>query len=550
MIQPSEGLKPPSHPVSTASSPHIEQGTDIAPGGLEFLVQADGAFFALAQLDGHLASEDIDLFLEDSQGAPCGKVVGSARRGNGKTTAVFCGDSMLLTGAAWYRLGLQARQPLASMVQHAVARNKAWRAPTHRWPRLWAYVRRGMFLLASGQFAVLTEKIGRYRSPAMSPPSGDGDDIQAWLARLVGERGLVLMVDHGLGGGATRYCQNSVAAHLQTGDAVLVVTSEPLSGNYVLNLHTGDGVELRRATDLSALLEIPQRLRLAHIVYNTAALFVSPLALVALMIRLQQASGATLQVLFHDYFPVCPSFFLLGADGRYCGVPDEQACRRCLPHNRSMPVPLRHYRHYDPILWRQVWQCLLVVADNSIAFSNASAAILRKVWPELDEARMQVVPHQADALTEQPVVIRQARNLHIGIVGQIGPHKGIEVISELAKAIRRRKLKVRISVIGSVEARMDRQIVSQTGHYKREDMPGLIAESGANVMLFPSIWPETFSYVVQELMALQLPVACFDMGAPAERVRHYEKGLILGECDADTILDQLTAFHKQLYPGG
>src|SRR5690606_11111717 len=130
--------------------------------------------------------------------------------------------------------------------------------------------------------------------------------------------------------------------------------------------------------------------------------------------------------------------------------------------------------------------------------SQASADIVRKVWPWVDAARLQVVPHQAEPLNAEPVVVRNTQVLHIGIVSQLGFHKGIDVIAALAKAIRRRGLDIRISVIGSVEAPVDSRVISQSGSYKREDLQRLIAESGANVMLFPSVWPETFSYVVQE----------------------------------------------------
>lgn len=67
-------------------------------------------------------------------------------------------------------------------------------------------------------------------------------------------------------------------------------------------------------------------------------------------------------------------------------------------------------------------------------------------------------------------------------------------------------------------------------------------------MLFPSIWPETFSYVAQELVELDLPVACFDLGAPAERLRNYSKGMILKETTASAILDDLISFHRRIYP--
>ncbi len=39
-----------------------------------------------------------------------------------------------------------------------------------------------------------------------------------------------------------------------------------------------------------------------------------------------------------------------------------------------------------------------------------------------------------------------------------------------------------------------------------------------------------------------LPVACFDLGAPAERVRNYEKGLIISKIDAETALREIEGF--------
>lgn len=536
----------------------MDQSTEQIPQKLEFLVQADGAFFAQALCASEAGGSDLQLFLENSKGELCGVVPGAMGRGSsggsgGTAAVVFCADSTLLTAARYYRLGGQPRQKLAPLLRHGIAPDKAWRSksPTQRVVRIMPYVRRGLALLASGQFSAVLEKSRRYLSASrVTPPVVEGESLQAWIERLVpGQARLVLMVDHGLGGGATHYCRKIIAEALQEGEVALLVTSDPLGGSCILNLHSGAEVNQRRSDDLSALYPLPEWRRLTRIVYNTAGLFVFPLALVALMIQLQRRSEAKLTVLFHDYFPLCPSIFLIGLSGSYCGVPDDATCRRCLPNNTSMPEPLRHYRHYDPVYWRQAWGCLLPIADDIVAFSHASTDIVRKVWPELNTTRLRVVPHEADLRNEQPVRVVNTAQLHIGIVGQIGPHKGVAVITALAAAIKRRKLNIRISVIGDVEASVDSAVVSETGHYEREDLPQLLADSGANVMLFPSVWPETFSYVVQELMTLQLPVACFDMGAPAERVRDYGKGLILASSDADTMLDQLMAFHKRLYSG-
>jgi len=64
--------------------------------------------------------------------------------------------------------------------------------------------------------------------------------------------------------------------------------------------------------------------------------------------------------------------------------------------------------------------------------------------------------------------------------------------------------------------------------------------------LLPSIWPETFSYVAEELMQLGVPLAVFNMGAPAERVAQYENGMVIDRVDAAHALQQLRAFHAKL----
>jgi glycosyltransferase involved in cell wall biosynthesis len=97
-----------------------------------------------------------------------------------------------------------------------------------------------------------------------------------------------------------------------------------------------------------------------------------------------------------------------------------------------------------------------------------------------------------------------------------------------------------------LEGSCDSNIVSQTGSYERSELVEKIEGSGANVFLFPSVWPETFSYVTQELMCLDVPIVCFDLGAPAERVRQYAKGWVIPLAHADVILDDIISFHDAI----
>ena len=69
-----------------------------------------------------------------------------------------------------------------------------------------------------------------------------------------------------------------------------------------------------------------------------------------------------------------------------------------------------------------------------------------------------------------------------------------------------------------------------------------------NVILFPSIFPETFSYVTSEAMKMKMPIAYFDIGAVPEKLKSYKKGSLLGLNMAhEEIIDALNALNKRTY---
>jgi len=84
------------------------------------------------------------------------------------------------------------------------------------------------------------------------------------------------------------------------------------------------------------------------------------------------------------------------------------------------------------------------------------------------------------------------------------------------------------------------------GSYELSELPQLIQNSGANVFLLPSIVPETFSFVCEELMHLGVPLVVFDIGAPPERVASYSRGLVVHYVSPDDLLARLIAFHTDL----
>ena len=85
-------------------------------------------------------------------------------------------------------------------------------------------------------------------------------------------------------------------------------------------------------------------------------------------------------------------------------------------------------------------------------------------------------------------------------------------------------LDVNVVVIGDITESIHSKHFIATGRYKLDNLPSIIKEHDIDTFLVPFIYPETFSYTTQEIM-MELPLMVFDLGAPAERVRKYDKGV-------------------------
>jgi glycosyltransferase involved in cell wall biosynthesis len=157
-----------------------------------------------------------------------------------------------------------------------------------------------------------------------------------------------------------------------------------------------------------------------------------------------------------------------------------------------------------------------------------------------------VVPHRVDFVPARLPVLDHSAPLVIGVIGQISEQKGALVVQELLARIDRDHPDVRVVVIGEIEIPIKSPRLHVTGTYRREDLVELIEANRINLAFFPSICPETFSYVTEEMIRLELPIVAFDLGAPGERLRGYGKGRVCSEVSAESALSTLLGFHEEL----
>jgi GT2 family glycosyltransferase/glycosyltransferase involved in cell wall biosynthesis len=371
------------------------------------------------------------------------------------------------------------------------------------------------------------------------------DFLLLYIVAHLAERKTVLVVDHALGGGANLYREQLVQKYAAQGHPVLLLTYECHAQRMRLDFSFREYKIDLTLTSLNDLVQLGKLMPFDEVFYNNAVSYSDPLAVAEALILIKKATRAKLIVSFHDYFPVCPSYTLINSEGRYCKVPDDDdVCERCLTDSKPELVrrPAGGIAH-----WRRIWGSLIKEADTALCFSEDTARLVQKAHPSAG-AKIAICPHKVDYLPYRFPKIDLDANLHIGVVGSINYAKGADVVRRIGEIIQERSLKIRITVVGVIwREDLLPKSVRVTGAYTRETLAELLERENINMCFLPSVWPETFSYVTEELMQLKMPLCCFDLGAPADRVRLYSLGrILLSTDDPNSALDEIIEFYECL----
>ena len=354
----------------------------------------------------------------------------------------------------------------------------------------------------------------------------------------------MLIIDHDLGGGANEFRRQMGSGARAAGRTVITIC--PHIGGQSLRAHVefaGQSATYLSEDQTSGLQALLLRLENAHIVCNELVGWPEPLQMQRLLAQ-ETPSSCRLSILFHDYFAVCPSQTLLNHAGLYCGVPDDlDACRVCLKQNvHAQPTTS------DIAEWRRAWQSLLDRADTIEFFSQSSLAIAQRALT-LDPEKVNVRGHTALPHAWEGAVRPAAGGpLILALVGAINFAKGAALLKPLSRHLGKVDPDARLVIIGEIdpEFQFEARNVTVHGRYDRDDLEDLICRYGVQVCVVASIWPETFSYVTQELMLLGMPIVAFDLGAPAERLRHYELAELTDAHTPDAIVEAAIRLVKRL----
>jgi glycosyltransferase involved in cell wall biosynthesis len=400
--------------------------------------------------------------------------------------------------------------------------------------------RRTLRFIRSGRFIDLAAAARRYLAGRPRVVENGIENIRRTIAKHAHTE---LIIDHDLGG-ANLFRQSLARDLLASGSTVLILTFHVPTLRYGLECRTRKHTT-RVAIELSEFLAALPQFKLRRIHYNNTVSFTNQLALIEALSSVGRRTTVPVSYYMHDFHCICPSHFLLDSRGQYCGVPDVRHCQSCLPEMKDGLVSL--FAERDIQLWRRRWLSFLSNADEIVFFSTSSKNLLLRAYPQLARhPALNLRPHDISDFPTAPVQFDLKSKLNIGVVGRINAHKGAAIVEQMAAAIDTRGMKEQITILGALDGRAKSPSVVVTGSYQRANLASLMTKHNVNMIAFTSIWPETFSFVVAEVMSLGLPIICFDLGAPAERVRDYPLGRVIPFCDGATLLKAALAFRDEL----
>lgn len=339
------------------------------------------------------------------------------------------------------------------------------------------------------------------------------------------EKPAMLFVQHNWGGGVENHVKEASVAASENGWNDLVL--EPYSSGVLLFSYSYPNIKLTFIGNkwYERLLEILKSLNVCHVHFHHLV------EVSAEVKNLTKDLSVKYDFTIHDYFSVCPRINLLKPGFIYCGATTKESeCNACLGCKNVISG------------WRTEYKALLDGARMVFAPSEAARNIINKYYKNL---KIKVIEHSYPGYQKE-VQSRDTSQLgnkiNVAVIGAISYIKGLGILEECVRYSTENNLPINWILIGSAENESLLSNVKIAGRYTdRQDLGRLISENEINSVLFPSVWPETFSYVISEAWEYGLPVVTSELGAQGERVKKIGAGWVVAPFTSENICKKIMA---------
>lgn len=338
----------------------------------------------------------------------------------------------------------------------------------------------------------------------------------------------VLIFDHGIGGGASKYLEENI---LPLEAVVILISGFYDSRNVLIKLyHYNVLIVQMRLTSLEDFSSSFVDNKVFTHIYLNHTLTIANLAVLKSLLK---NNAEHVSYYTHDFLSICPSYTLLDNYGKYCGTEvDIQKCNSCQVDHKFQRRNSQQF--IDMKTWREDYAEILNLSDDVFCFSNDSKNHLIKIYPAIKD-KIIVKPHviktQLSKISER-IEFQNNEVITVAALGAIDYQKGRAVLQNLAKKPLFKNKQFKLLLIGYADVTSIKHC-QITGVYSANDLPEIVKSNQVDIFIIPSIWPETFCYTAEEIMAMGFPLICFNIGAPAERILNYEHGYICKSLDVN-----------------
>jgi GT2 family glycosyltransferase len=327
------------------------------------------------------------------------------------------------------------------------------------------------------------------------------------------DKSIILHVAHGLGGGVIENLKDIDAA---VGEEILFLTIQPIENNLV-KLQFGFPGQIKDAlsfdcdTGFARLVELLTLLNVSFLhVHHT-------LGLPKKVLSLASSLNIPYKVTVHDYYWINENPTLTDSDGTFIG--DE------LSFEQIDMIAAEHYKQSClPSIWRQKSRLLFDNAEQVIfpstdcylrfsryfEFKNAVVA-----WhPDNDKAELESTKLDNDDETTYKVLV----------LGALSREKGGSVLEEVTNRFTQNK-ELEFHLLGYAYKPLDNVI--EHGPYQAEQIDELIKLISPDVIWFPALWPETYSYTLSAALRSSAKIIAPNIGAFTERLKKVEGATVI-----------------------
>ena len=251
------------------------------------------------------------------------------------------------------------------------------------------------------------------------------------------------------------------------------------------------------------------------------------------VIKALKADNHKIILIVHDYYPICEKNVLINNRKQICPGPYEKNCIHCYYDKFRFIIPLdrqiRLIMHpllsfiFKRVKWYEkrleIHNAMLKELDLVVFPTNKAKIIMSRFIDK--SVKTTVITH-----FQKGIICRREKpdRCEFGFIGHDSHHKGFDLIKRAVKAFKYNDIKIHL--FGEFKNTLRSAHIIYEGTFENRNMSS--AFSKFDVLLFPSIWPETSGRVLTEAAACGKYIIASQMTPASEILKDYE-GLILIE---------------------